>query len=128
MNEHQTRALWAATMNSIGDAIKAGLVDVPSSVSLWTQYVSLSALLHVADNACPTPLPIKVHSHFATVRVPTGELVDLDISWNTQTQLPADEAQRREYLDAIEQHNTNCCTPPDITTGMVEIPLTMEVK
>lgn len=114
MTESQRRALWATAFTNLARAILDGYCKPPSSVHLWTQYVSPGELLSLADVTYDTPLPIKIHPGFATIRVPTGELLGLPIDWTIQCDLGADDLNRTNgfgrdsAVKAFEVHNEEC--------------------
>lgn len=106
LNEHQNRALWASALRILADAIMSEAVDAPTTIQMFTQYVDLEVLLHIADFTDPSnPLPIKMlsDSQCCRVLVPVGRRLDVDIQWTyfTRNLTPI---QR----EAIDSHNQTC--------------------
>lgn len=108
MTEAQTRALWAAVLISLGEAIRAGLTQIPTNVKVWTQYITAGELLALADNSYTEPLPIQFTATSAFVTVPTGKLLDLPIEWTMQVDLKADNHNTDLMRKAFAAHNSDC--------------------
>lgn len=110
--------MWASALRTLSDAIAAGFSPHPTSVDLWSQYVSADELLHIADNSYKTPLAITLFGdQGAGVRVPTGEPIDLPITWHFQVDLaPLDTVERTRVTELFRDHNATCCDQPIIPT------------
>lgn len=108
MNEQQQRALWSAAFHTLADAIDHNLAPMPTSVDLWTQYVTPVQLLEYADRSTPEPLEIRQMSNFASIKIPTVEPLDLQISWTLQAETPDDAHERAIADGGYQLHNAHC--------------------
>lgn len=108
MNPQQQRALWAAAFRTLADAIDHNLAPMPTGVDLWTQYVTPLQLLVHADQSAPEPLQIKQYAQHSAITIPTGQPLDLPVSWTIAAKRsPEPEVAAREARD-YDWHNQNC--------------------
>lgn len=123
MNDAQQRALWGAALRSLGDSIAHGLSPVPTSMDVWTQYVSPIGLMNLADQSGPEPLKIthaESGSH-ASVQVPTGKPIDLAITWYFQALTDTDPAQAKIDRENYDWHNQHCVGGDVPSVGIVAV-------
>lgn len=108
MTKAQHAALWTVALTNLATAIRDGIVDAPTSMHLWTQYVTPGEMLRIADFSYSKPLPIKIHPNFASLTVPTGELLELPIDWTVQVDLASPDVDREYAVLGFETHNAEC--------------------
>lgn len=114
MNSHQQQALWSHALRELADTINEGQAPAPSSMVLYSQWVTPPALLAIADNSTPEPLQINDRGQFVDVTVPVGRPLDLDITWVSMVHVdglatPEDQA---DFRKAVRAHNTYCVGAP----------------
>lgn len=114
MNSHQQQALWAHALRELADTINAGQAPAPSSLQIWSQYVTPRQLLAIADTTTPEPLQIRDHGRYVAVSVPVGRMLDLEITWVSQVDVNALATleEQADFRKAIREHNTYCMGAP----------------
>lgn len=112
MTPQQNRALWGAAFRELAAVVESG-GQVPTSVVIWTQYVSPAELLSIADGSTPEPLKINgATGAFPSVDVPVGQPLDLDIRWSSQVNLGGlDTHDRQQRQRMFATHNDECLRP-----------------
>lgn len=111
MTEAQMRALWATAFRNLAVAISEGLCALPTDVHFWTQYVEPGELLMLADTAYTQPLKIALAGRWATIKVPTGEILGLPIQWNIQAKISEEHGD--DERAAYQAHNETCAGAAD---------------
>lgn len=108
MNEQQHRALWGAALRALGESIAAGLAPIPTSVNIWTQYVTPLELMGMADFSTPQPIKIDQFETHADVTIPTGQPLDMPIQWTMSALTATDPDQAAKDTENYVWHNLNC--------------------